>query len=191
MVDEPVEDELLQRYFDGELDPAAAAAVAEQLERSAPSRERLRAFAALHSAIDRAVKDDTQGVDFDALFARIEQGVQPRSAPSVAERAWWRERMAQQPAKPRSWMPAVGALAAAAVLLLAVLRGLSLPHSDDAPVAETGAHKSGAPAPSTPGSEVVEVDFGSSTGTVFEIALDDGSSTPVVWINDGPEQAVQ
>jgi hypothetical protein len=30
----------------------------------------------------------------------------------------------------------------------------------------------------------VQVDFGSNTGTVFEIALADGASTPVVWIND-------
>ena len=30
----------------------------------------------------------------------------------------------------------------------------------------------------------VEVDFGQNAGTVFEIALENGSSTPVVWIND-------
>lgn len=38
-------------------------------------------------------------------------------------------------------------------------------------------------------SEVVEIDFGNNAGTVFEIALADGSSTPVVWINDDDEEA--
>ena len=59
---------------------------------------------------------------------------------------------------------------------------------DQAPTTES------APAPpetASSGSEVVDVDFGESTGTVFEVALDDGNSTPVVWINDEPEQAVQ
>jgi anti-sigma factor RsiW len=191
MVEEPVEDELLQRYFDGDLDPAAAAAVAQRVEHSPEARERLRALNALHAAVDRSVQDQVPGVDFDALFARIERGVQERPTPSAEERAWWHEHMETQPAKkPRAWLPAMGALAAAAVLLLAVLRGLSLPHGDQAP-ATKGAPEASGGTSSTPGSEVVEVDFGSNAGTVFEIALDDGNSTPVVWINDGPEQAVQ
>lgn len=195
MVDEPVEDELLQRYFDGELEPTAAAQIAQQLERDAATRDRLRTLTALRGAIGNAIEDETRGVDFNALFARIEQGVHQQPTPTVAEHAWWRERIEQRPAKAMRWMPAMGAFAAAAVVLLAVLRGLSLPHGDDVQGAasgkQSGTQQSGAPAPSTPGSEVVQVDFGSSGGTVFEIALDDGNSTPVVWINDGPEQAVQ
>jgi hypothetical protein len=37
-------------------------------------------------------------------------------------------------------------------------------------------------------SEVVQVDFGDNAGTVFEIALAEGVSTPVVWINDELEE---
>jgi len=33
-------------------------------------------------------------------------------------------------------------------------------------------------------SEVVQVDFGYNAGTVFDISLSDGSSIPVVWIDD-------
>ena len=189
MVNEPVEDELLQRYFDGELEPATAATVAQQLERDAAARGRLQALTALRGAIGRAAEDEARGVDFDALFARIEQGVLPGTPPSVAERAWWRERIEQRPAaRVMRWMPAAGAFAAAAMILLAVLRGLS-PHANDIDGAQ-GKQPSGAPA-TMPGSEVVKVDFGRNGGAVFEIALDDGNSTPVVWINDGPEQAVQ
>jgi hypothetical protein len=36
----------------------------------------------------------------------------------------------------------------------------------------------------SPHSEIVHVDFGGNAGTVFDIAFADGSSTPVVWIND-------
>jgi anti-sigma factor RsiW len=191
MVSEPVQDELLQRYFDGDLEPGEAAKVAQQLERSPEARERLRALSALHGAIGRAVNDPVAGVDFDALFARIEKDVQQAPTPSADERAWWREHMEQPPRKSaqRRLLPAMGALAAAAVLLLAVLRGLSPQHVEP-PAGSGGAEQSGAPS-GTPGSEVVEVDFGSNAGTVFEIALDDGNSTPVVWINDGPEQAAQ
>jgi hypothetical protein len=41
-----------------------------------------------------------------------------------------------------------------------------------------------------PNSEISQVDFGNSNGTVFEIALADGVSTPVVWINDDPQDTV-
>jgi hypothetical protein len=44
------------------------------------------------------------------------------------------------------------------------------------------------PAPATGSSEIVQVDFGGNAGTVFEIALADGVSTPVVWINDDVQQ---
>ena len=42
-----------------------------------------------------------------------------------------------------------------------------------------------AAAAKTASSEVVQVDFGNNAGTVFDVALSDGSSTAVIWINDG------
>ena len=33
-------------------------------------------------------------------------------------------------------------------------------------------------------SEITHVDFGPNAGAIFDIAYDDGSSTPVVWIDD-------
>jgi hypothetical protein len=41
-----------------------------------------------------------------------------------------------------------------------------------------------------PNSEISQLDFGESNGTVFEIALADGISTPVVWINDESQDTV-
>lgn len=191
-----IEEELLQRYFDGDLAPSPATAVERHLQQCAPCTQRHRALVALRRAIVHAAEDSARGVDFDAMFARVERGVREQPAPSLIERSsvWWRDRLEQRAST--LWMPAAGALAAAAVLLL-VVRGTLLPSGDDAHIAAGGGkHSSQSAAPSTapegvPGSEVVQVDFGTNAGTVFEIALDDGNSTPVVWINDGPEQAVQ
>jgi anti-sigma factor RsiW len=192
---EHVEEELLQRYFDGDLAPSPAASVAQHLQQCAACAQRHRALVALRRAIVQAAEDSARGVDFDAMFARVERGVREQPPPNLIERSsvWWQDRLEQRARA--LWMPAAGALAAAAVLLL-VVRG-TLPSGDDAPIA-AGGSKAGNPsaAPNTapeavPGSEVVQVDFGTNAGTVFEIALDDGNSTPVVWINDGPEQAVE
>src|SRR4051812_38383214 len=185
-----VQEELLQQYFDGELAPASAADISRHLEQCDPCADRHRALFALHEAIGRAAEDSAKDVDFEALFARIEQGVREQPAPGLGERTqvWWREQLDQR--SRRMWMPAAGAIAAAAVGLLLV--GRALPTgvqgvSEPAPApAETAATE-----PPNSSSEVVQVDFGEGTGTVYEVALDDGNSTPVVWINDEPEQAVQ
>ena len=193
MNDQHVQEELLQQYFDGELAPASAAEISRHLEHCDPCSRRHRALLSLHDAIGRAAEESAKDVDFDALFARIEQGVREQPAPGLAERTqvWWREQLDQR--SRGRWMPAAGALAAAAAVLLLVVRALPTPGPED--ITES------APAPSetetaptetaSAGSEVVDVDFGESTGTVFEVALDDGNSTPVVWINDEAEPAVQ
>lgn len=193
MNDQHVQEEQLQQYFDGELAPASAAEISRHLEHCDPCSRRHRALFVLHEAIGRAAEDSAKDVDFDALFARIEKGVQQQPAPGLAERTqvWWREQLDQRSRV--LWMPAAGAIAAAAVVLLLVVRGMptgpEIVDTESAP-----APPETAPAPTetaSSGSEVVDVDFGESTGTVFEVALDDGNSTPVVWINDEPEQAVQ
>jgi hypothetical protein len=74
--------------------------------------------------------------------------------------------------------PALGAVALAAAALLMVVRQDNLPgdmndaHSYETTVAAVG-H-----------SEVVQVDFGTNAGQVFDIPMSDGSSIPVVWIDD-------
>src|SRR3954468_18199784 len=140
-----VQEELLQQYFDGELAPTSAADISRHLEQCDPCADRHRALFALHEAIGRAAEDSAKDVDFEALFARIEQGVreQPakgvaggalcarmeqggreQPAPGLGERTqvWWREQLDQR--SRRMWMPAAGAIAAAAVVLLLVGRAL-------------------------------------------------------------------
>src|SRR5262245_16801061 len=124
MNDQHVQEELLQQYFDGELAPASAAEVSQHLEHCDPCSRRHRALFALHDALGRAAEESAKDVDFDALFSRIEQGVRERPAPSLGERTqvWWREQLDQR--SRGVFMPAAGALAAAAVVLLLVVRAL-------------------------------------------------------------------
>jgi anti-sigma factor RsiW len=193
---EHLEDELLQRHFDGDLRPGRAAEVKQHLEGCTVCSERQRALVALHGMVVMAAEESARGVDFDALYAKIEHGIREQRTASLSERlaVWWRDLAEQRPGQ--VWVPAGAALAAAVVLVM-VFRGepASQPtaHQQQAP----GQHETraaddelaAAPAPQAAASiesssEIVQVDFGSNAGTVFEIALADGKSTPVVWIND-------
>jgi anti-sigma factor RsiW len=191
-----LEDELLQRHFDGDLRPGRAAEVNQHLEGCPKCSERHRALVALHGMVELAAEQSARGVDFDALYARIEHGIREQHIPSLTERlvVWWRDLAEQRPGQ--VWVPAGAALVAAVVLLM-VFRGEPAPHPtaqleqarqhDDEPIDDDDLAAAPAPqgaASTESSSEVVQVDFGSSAGTVFEIALADGKSTPVVWIND-------
>jgi hypothetical protein len=113
---------------------------------------------------------------------------------------WVRETLDYQPA--RLWVPVGGTALAAAAAAVMVLRG-SAPDpavemarrsatrderaAQRAPMMLAQGPDEAVPEEPTDGpaaSEIVQVDFGSNTGTVFEIALADGASTPVIWIND-------
>src|SRR5688572_15770614 len=125
-----------------------------------------------------AAEDSARGVDFEALYGRIERGIREQRTPSLSERlsVWWRDLAEQKPGQ--VWVPAAAALAAAVVLVV-VYRG-----EPERPTARRPAPKPKvAVAAAAINSEIVQVDFGSNAGTVFEIALADGQSTPVVWIN--------
>jgi len=91
----------------------------------------------------------------------------PKPTPSKAERLHHRLTRGA---------PALGAIALAAAALLIVYR-------QDQPALEImdeAALEASVDGPS----EVLDVDFGSNTGQVIAIPLSDGSSVPVVWIED-------
>jgi anti-sigma factor RsiW len=191
---EHLEDELLQRHFDGDLRPGRAAEVKQHLEGCTVCSQRQRALVALHGMVVMAAEESARGVDFEALYAKIEHGIREQRTPSLSERlaVWWRDLAEQRPGQ--VWVPAGAALAAAVVLVM-VFRGEPVPeptaHHQQAPAQheEPADELAAAPAPHAAASiesssEIVQIDFGSNAGTVFEIALADGKSTPVVWIND-------
>ena len=166
------EDETLQMFFDGELAPEEEAAVRRSLESSPEGSAQLRDWEQIREAMRSASADWAGELDSDALFARIEadisvapvisidRAVQPaalRAVPGIRERRVW-------------GAVATGFAAAAAIFLVVIAWPEGTPQGGDASVAR--------------GSEVLEVDFGSNTGTIFEVEGSAGESLAVVWIND-------
>lgn len=180
-------DELLQRHHDGDLSSSEEAEARAHLERCSECRAQVAALQRLRLFLQLSADEAAHDADFEGMFARIERAADGTSgsAQGKEERS---AQVAQAPApapakvrRIRPMGPALGALAIAAAALLMVFR--EGPPADDA-----GGEPQGEQLAMLPGrSEIVEIDFGNNAGTVFDIALEDGSSVPVVWINDEDE----
>lgn len=175
-------DEQLLLLFDGELAPEEEAAVRRRLEGSARGAADLRAWGKLRTALRSTSADWAGSLDSDALFARIEAEIaasaQPAEPlqPAVGSEASLKARPAPLRVVPgrrerRIWTAVATGFAAAAAVALAVLSWPSGPQSPQQVSAVRG-------------SEVVKVDFGSNTGTIFEVEGGAGESLAVVWIDE-------
>jgi anti-sigma factor RsiW len=164
------EDERLQMFFDGELAPEEELAVRRELECSPEGAAQLHEWEQLRSAMKRVSTAWAAEIDSDPLFARIESDI---AAPVVPiERAKPEPpalRVVPGGRERRVWGGVATGFAAAAAIFLAVMAWRDTP-------LET--------APITRGSEVLEIDFGSNTGTIFEVEGGAGESLAVVWIDD-------
>jgi len=164
------EDEKLQMFFDGELAPEEEVALRRSLEGSPDGVAQLREWERLRNAMKSVSADWAGELDSDALFARIESDIsapvvpiqQPKQAPPAL-------RVVPGGRERRVWGGMATGFAAAAAIFLAVMAWPES-HLD--------------PAPITRGSEVLEADFGSNTGTIFEVEGGAGESLAVVWIDD-------
>jgi anti-sigma factor RsiW len=193
--DAHLDETLLHRYFDGELPASQVAAARAHLDACETCAKEHRALVRLREMISVAAVDIATELDANALFGRIEQGVRAEQTPPLWERVrvWWGEFIEHHT---EVWMPLGAGLAAAAVIAVVAIRGGS-PETGAGPSASQTPAVAPAPVARAPkprpkvmlaNSEVVQVDFGENAGTVFEIALAEGVSTPVVWINDELEE---
>jgi len=163
------EDEKLQMFFDGELAPEEEAAVRRSLEGSPEGTAQLREWEQLREAMKSVSADWAGEIDSEALFARIESEITAPAVPVTQPKQ-------EQPAlrvvpggrERRVWGGVATGFAAAAAIFLAVMAWPGEP----------------TPVPVARGSEVLEVDFGSNTGTIFEVEGGAGESLAVVWIDD-------
>lgn len=178
-----LDDETLQRLLDGDLNAREAKQARDVLSRSTSDAARYRQFERLHELVQRGADDRVGDLDSDAMFRNIEAGI-AKNRPGMFEQlgAWLSEFIEH---RTQVWMPMAGAGVVAAAVLLTVYAPGS---AGDELVVVPGGNVPATVVPSadavTPNSEVVQVDFGTNSGTVFEIALAGGKSTPVVWIND-------
>jgi hypothetical protein len=176
-----LDDDLLQRYYDGDLTPAEERSLRTQLSHDEGARRRLDELAQLSELMRAPVLEAASGLDSDALFARIELGIREQKALGFGERlrvvgGEWYEH------KRSVLLPAAASLAAAAAVLVILLvpREAKQPTSGEpGAVATQGGAK-------VHGTSVENVDFGQSTGTVFEVD-NEGVSAAVVWISDDEE----
>lgn len=168
------EDDKLQLFFDGELTPAEEAEVRRSLESSPEGAAQLREWERLREAMKTVSADWAGALDSDALFARIEADI---AAPVVPIEPPKQEQPALRVVpggrERRVWGGVATGFAAAAAILLAVLARPEAPLDPTELVAEMAR-----------GSEVLEADFGSNTGTIFEVEGGAGESLAVVWIDD-------
>jgi anti-sigma factor RsiW len=164
------EDDKLQMLFDGELAPEEEAAVRRDLEASAEGMVQLREWERIRDAMQRMSTEWTGALDSDALFARIEADI---AAPAPQEPAVVAPpvlRVVPGGRERRVWGAIATGLAAAAAILLAVMARPGEPTPSDVEMAR--------------GTEVLEVDFGANTGTIFNVEGGAGESLAVIWIDD-------
>jgi hypothetical protein len=210
-----LEDDLLQRYSDGDLPDHEADEIATRIEDSEIEQRRLGAIHALGEFVRLRADDTADDLDTGDLFARIEAKLEEAPAVSASpsavsqrptsERAPSKgslrvieggaETPSMRPARPEAWkifVPAAALLAAAAVLIV-VLNGDSRQPSPEQANVTTQIEEGTVTVVEAPhGSEVVEVDFGANTGTVFEVEGSTGEPIAVVWISDETlEEAMQ
>src|SRR5262245_22806615 len=102
---------LLELFFDSELDPRQMRTVALHSATCRQCEEELRQLERLQEVVSRTLNERVDEVDVSRVWPGIEHRLQPRGVSWVQGlRAWWRE---------REWgweMPALGAAAAAAAI---------------------------------------------------------------------------
>ena len=195
-----IDDDTLQRFYDGDLSPLEEHGVQARIESDPEAQRRLSELGQLTELMRTAADELGSSVRSAALFAAIEQKLTLPDQTGFGSRVrlvaseWLEHRRA-------TLGPIVAATAVAAITLLAVIKpsdpGLLAPDGAESatpPFAEplsadeaTGPNTSladNAPAGAQlHGSRVEDVDFGASTGTVFELD-NQGVAVAVVWITD-------
>jgi anti-sigma factor RsiW len=174
-----LDDDTLQRYFDGELSPVEERSVRAEVQGNAEAQARLRQLAELSELVRLAVAQSTHGLDADAMFAGIQGDIRKQEKLGFGERfrlysSEWVEH------RKGVLIPTVASLAVAAAALIVLL----VPHEPSPKLATLPTST----APAVHGSRVENVDFGKSTGTVFEVD-NEGVSAAVVWIADDEEES--
>jgi anti-sigma factor RsiW len=196
----PIDDDTLQRFYDGDLTPLEEHGVQARIEADPAAQQRLAELGRLTELMREAADELGSSVHSSGLFAAIETQLKQQTEVGFGARfkvissEWLEHRRA-------SLVPLVAATAVAAATLVAVVRPAppaQLPRltaRNEAPVVAPAGPATEATQPTevepealaqAHGSRVENVDFGASTGTVFEID-NEGVAVAVVWITDDEE----
>jgi hypothetical protein len=186
-----LDDDVLQRYFDGELSELEQESVKQRL--SAHDEHVLRGLSRLHDMMVASAEEAGRDVDSNALFTRISRGVEEERRLGRGPELTVVPGTVRVKDRSTFWVVSAAVVAAAATLLLVLSPRATTPDEDL--TATTGSTEGSvtvveeepavtAMIEAPPGTEVEEVDFGTSTGTVFAVEGPAGQPLAVVWIND-------
>jgi hypothetical protein len=179
-----LDDDTLQRFYDGVLSADEERSVRAEVAKSTSAQARLAELSRLSELMRGSLAAQAREIDSDALFRSIEAGIAQDRALGLGERlrvvgSEWIEH------KRGVMVPALASVAVAAAALLTFLS----PHEVPTPEAESAPPRAGlVHGASVHGSSIENVDFGASTGTVFEVESE-GVHAAVVWIADDDEEA--
>ncbi len=190
-----LDDDTLQRYYDGDLSPLEERTVRARIEADPGAQRRLARLERLSDMLGIAAAEMGSGLDSAAMFAGIEADLKRGQELGVGER--FRVIVGEWSEHRRGVVLSLGAAAAiaAAAVLMVVSRGpadesqaRSMPRPREERKERLAEASPTAPATieAVHGSQIENVDFGKSTGTVFEIE-NAGVKTAVVWITDEEE----
>jgi anti-sigma factor RsiW len=182
-----IDDDTLQRFYDGDLSPLEEHGVQARIESDPAAQRRLAELGQMTELMRAAADQLGSSVRSAALFAAIEGKLAQPDQTGFGARVrlvaseWLEHRRA-------TVGPIVAATAVAAVTLLAVIKpsdpSLLAPGSASSVTAPSNTLTAAeTPGPAIHGSRIEDVDFGASTGTVFELD-NQGVAVAVVWITD-------
>ncbi len=184
---EHLDDDKLQRLFDDDLTEGEAILVRRDVESSPLEKARIAQLERLGELVRLAADDLAADIDSDALFAEIDAGIKASPNPRLQVIEGERQRQ-------KAGVAVAVALAIAAAVTLVLLLN---PTKDEVagrhPMdtdREAVAHEVEIEDPELrlvhppAGSEVLDVDFGSNTGTHFSVLGDRGQPLAVVWIDE-------
>ncbi len=186
---EHLDPQKLQSYLDGELSGEESDAVERILAESDEANAVLMGLDRVGDFVRIHAKNVADEVDFDAMFREIEPRlVEEHPRLRLIEGAKQRQRTGF----------AVGAVIAIAAAVTLFFAWRSAPSEDEIAqhpmdthremVAQETIIEEHPPVHINPpsGSEVEDVDFGENTGTVFQVAGEEGQPLAVVWIDEEP-----
>jgi anti-sigma factor RsiW len=175
-------DELIERYYDGELSPKKAKWVEKQLAESPEHQARLEKMSRMSGLLHLMEKESLADVSFAGFEQRVKAGIRSQQKPGFAERArvWLGEFFEH---KQVVWIPSAVVVTAVLAVMIALPFMTAAPPSPDKGVRENeiwAASDTSRVEP--PSSAIVSVNFGKATGKQYDVPNAKGGTVGVVWI---------
>ncbi len=172
--------EMLERYHDGELSPRQAQWVEQRLDESPEHRETLAKMTRMSDLLTIMNEENLADVSFAGFEERVRAGVRQAEQPGAWERfkVWASEFLEHRQVV---WVPSVAVATIAVAVIIALPFVSGSPSGTTAGPADPGIWQA-ASTDQPPGSKIVSVNFGETTGMKYDVPYSKGGTVGVVWI---------